>query len=73
MTTIDSQDVRLFARSTTELGSTPDAAPAAESHFRHETPGSRAMRVSLARAFPVRTARLREALVSGSITKLARP
>ena len=39
----------------------------------HETRGSRAMRVSLARAFPVRIAPLREALVSGSITKLARP
>lgn len=34
---------------------------------------SRAMRVSLARAFPVRIAPMREALVSGSITKLARP
>jgi hypothetical protein len=38
-----------------------------------ETPSSRAMRVALARAFPVRIAPMREALVSGSITKLARP
>lgn len=39
----------------------------------HETRGSRALRVSMARAFPVRIAPLREALVNGSITKLARP
>jgi hypothetical protein len=31
------------------------------------------MRIALARAFPVRIAPMREALVSGSITKLARP
>lgn len=39
----------------------------------YETPSSRAMRIALARAFPVRIAPMREALVSGSITKLARP
>ena len=38
-----------------------------------DTPNSRALRVALARAFPVRIAPMREALVSGSITKLARP
>lgn len=39
----------------------------------YDTPSSRALRVALARAFPVRIAPMREALVSGSITKLARP
>jgi len=37
-----------------------------------DTPSSRALRVVLARAFPVRIAPMREALVRGSITKLAR-
>ena len=74
MTIIDSQgifvrDARIHSGG--ELTSTSDGAPASES--RNESPVSRAMRVSMARAFPVRTARLREALVSGSITKLTRP
>ncbi len=38
-----------------------------------DTPTSRALRIALARAFPVRIAPMREALVRGSITKLARP
>lgn len=40
---------------------------------RLETARSRAMRVSLARAFPVQIAPMREALASGCVTKLARP
>jgi hypothetical protein len=77
--TIDSQGLFTDLRDGGDRIATPTAATSAhatresETLGRHETPGSRAMRVSLARAFPVRTARLREALVNGSITKLTRP
>ena len=40
---------------------------------RHETTRSRALRVSLARAFPVQIAPMREALASGCVTRLTRP
>ncbi len=40
---------------------------------KHETFRSRALRVSLARAFPVQIVPMREALASGCVTKLARP
>ena len=68
--TIDSQGIRDRARLSHD--DAPSTTSAHES-LRHDTPCSRAVRVSLARAFPVRNSTLREALVNGSITKLARP
>jgi hypothetical protein len=72
VTTIDSQ--RFFAPTRDPRDATSTLRTLeADGQSRHDTPGSRAMRAALARAFPVRISSLREALVNGSITKLARP
>ena len=53
-----------------------DSTKTTPSSVRRATPvahSSRAVRVSLARAFPVQIAGMREALQSGCVTKLTRP